>query len=896
MYTGKIDSARSNALNPNKNLADSIIKWTSETAKAILWLVVGIPILASCGLVFGIVGILGGSVSYFSIDLPQVPDLLKYRPKAASLFYAEDGTVIGMFCKEKRFPIKIDEIPVHVIYAFIAAEDARFFLHHGVDVFGIFRAFLKNAQAGDFNQGGSTITQQVTRNLLLNRKKKVSRKIREVLLAFRIEESLRKEQILDIYLNEIYLGKGAYGIEAAARTYFGKRASELTLGEGAFLAALVSNPSRLSQPSELTTARSRRDAVLERMVRHRFIDSIDYRIAVAQEPVFRESLPNTYAIAPYFTETVRQYILQKYGEEKLYTEGLHVWTTCDLKLQEYASGALMRGLRAWESRHKRSPGLVKQLSSSESAVFLKKNSSAALKKGDFVHATITKVHSQTKHAKSSGSQEYTVTLPGNIQVRAQLPSEYKYQVRDLLEFQIVNTRSKDRLELKHIDAPAVQGALVCVENNTGYVRALIGGTDFGRSPFNRAVQARRQPGSAFKPFVYAAALETGRYSPYSYVDDGPVSVWLSDSSEWWSPANSGGGFHGPMILRTALASSRNAVAVKLLLDVGYEPVTELAARMGIGTPLVMSPSLALGASEVTLFDLTGAYSVFPNGGLKIQPVLVKKVTDRYGNVLEDNTLDPVDLSRVVADYGSSDPSKQSPGPEEREAALHRLGRDEIRFTKRYMPSIQRRPDPVRVLTPQTSYLMVSMMHETCTRGTASAVTKLKRKDLCGKTGTTDGAADAWFVGFNSKYSTGVWVGMDTKVSLGSNEYGARAALPIWMDFMKNTLSQEPQNPYPVPEGIVFRERFYAGHEIAPVELLEAGPDLARKGEEPQLDENQHAALASHGMEEAEYVSFYPGFSVPMAMEKTPASRPSFAEDPFSDPFFSNRSKSVREPY
>ncbi|AFM25015.1 penicillin-binding protein 1A [Desulfomonile tiedjei] len=894
MYTGKIDSVRKNALNPNKKLAGSIIGWASETAKAILWLVVGIPILVACGILFGTAGILAGSVSYFSVDLPQVPDLLKYRPKAASLFYAEDGTVIGMFCKEKRFPIKIEEIPVHVIYAFIAAEDVRFFLHHGVDAFGIFRAFLKNAQAGDFNQGGSTITQQVTRNLLLSREKKVSRKIREALLAFRIEKGLRKEQILDIYLNEIYLGKGAYGVEAAARTYFGKRASELTLGEGAFLAALVSNPSRLSKASELTTARSRRDAVLDRMARHGFIDSRNYRMAVAEKLVFRESLPNTYEIAPYFAETVRQYVLQKYGEEKLYTEGLHVWTTCDLKLQEYASGALMRGLRAWESRHKRSPGLVKQLSSSESAAFFKKKSPAALKKGDFIHAMITKVHGQTKNAKLPGTQEYTVALAGNIQVRTQLPSEYRYQVRDVLEFQIVNARSKDRIELKHIDAPAVQGALVCMENNTGYVRALIGGTDFERSPFNRAVQAQRQPGSAFKPFVYAAALETGRYSPYSYVDDGPVSVWLGDSSEWWSPA--GGGFYGSMILRTALAASRNAVAVKLLLDVGYEPVTELAGKMGIGTPLVKSPSLALGASEVTLFDLTGAYSVFPNGGLKIQPVLVKKITDRYGNVLEDNTLDPVDISRVVADYGISGSSAQLHAPEAKKAALYRISRDEIRFTKRYVPAIQRRADPIRVLSPQTSYLMVSMMHETCTRGTASAVTKLKRKDLCGKTGTTDGAADAWFVGFNSKYSTGVWVGMDTKVSLGSNEYGARAALPIWMDFMKNTLSQEPQSPYPVPEGIVFRERFYSKHEIAAVDLLEAGPDLARKGEEPQLEENEHAALASYGTEEADRFSFNPGFSVPMAMEKPPASGRSFAEDPFSDPFFSNQSKSVKEPY
>ena len=808
------------------------------------------PILGICALIAGLLGaVLGGYLS-FSRGLPKIPDLRRYRPKTVSTFYAEDGTVIGIFYREKRFPIALSSIPPNVVNAFLAAEDARFFSHVGVDWIGVARAVVKNVQEGNFVQGGSTITQQVTRNFLLSRKKKISRKIREALLAFRLEETLTKREILELYLNEIYLGKGAYGVEAAARNYFGKATQELTIAEAALLAGLVSNPSKYAPHKNVEASLNRRKFVLESMLRNNFITEDQFQRASVDAPKFRENLPNAYQRAPYFAESVRQYIAAKYGEDRLYNEGLKVWTTCDLSLQRKASQALVKGVRSWEERRKRPTGLIQRLKKSEARAFLAGTAKNPRKVGETVEAIVLSNNSPKRRKKKKGDADFQVcemALKGGATFTVQLGSKIRYRTNDLLHFSV--TESDGRvLTLAPLTLPPVQGALVCIENHTGYVRALVGGTDFERSRFNRAMQAKRQPGSAFKPFVYTAALEWSRYGPQTVVVDEPIAVEVDPTEEEWVPANSDGNFFGPINLRQALAHSRNIAAVKLIMDVGIDTTIRMARNMGIQSQLGKNLSLCLGASEVTPLELTSAYTVFPNMGMRVQPVLVKKVVDRFGNVLEDNTMEPLNTDRAVSQWtpmpqpypSGNDPRFPGPGTHDlaRQARWHSTKRHGVTEGVRASTGIDSalsktfpartvatRLPVQRVLTPHSAYLMTSMLREVCESGTAAKVRRLGITDLAGKTGTTDDCTDAWFVGFSPYYTTGVWIGYDTKTSLGKREYGNVAALPVWTDFMTEVLAGSKSEGYPVPQGIVFWELDKPIQYARREELLRAGPDV-----------------------------------------------------------------------
>lgn len=838
-----------------------------------VWLLAGVPLLFVCALVSGMVGVVTGAYLYFSADLPRIPDLRAYRPKTVSTFYAEDATVIGLFYREKRFPVPIERIPLHVVNSFLAAEDARFFSHPGVDWSGVIRAMLRNIKAGSFAQGGSTITQQVTRNFLLTREKKLSRKIREAILAFRLEKTLSKQEILEIYLNEVYLGNSAYGVESAARTYFGKGCGELTIAEAALLGGLVASPSKYSPTRNLNLALDRRAVVLTAMLRNGFISEKECAEAQTETPTLRDNLPEPYQKAPYFTETVRQYIVERYGEDRLYNEGLQVWTTCDLNLQKKASDALIDGIVAWEGRQGRPTGLLNRLKPSDAREFLNGVPGDSHKPGDLIQALVIENHTPQKTKKKKAEdalQECTLALKGNFQFRMELHSKVRYQRNNLLEFRVTRVDGT-KLTLEHQPLPPIQGAVVCVENETGYVKALVGGVDFDRSPFNRAVQAMRQPGSAFKPFVYAAALEWGHYSPDTVVVDEPIAVAFGPRDEYWVPTNSDGQFLGPINARHALVHSRNAATVKVLMDAGIDGTIAVAHAMGIQSPLGKNMSICLGASEVTPLELTAAYSAFPNMGMRVHPVLVKKVIDRFGRVLEDNTAASVKQTReglndeyamswiqrrMILDQGSHSPGapmppEQQAEPEMKEAGnlrevargqsgesgpslAHRLDRLLGAAGPLSSHNVLRRPDAARVISPQTAYLMLSMLRDVCTSGTAARVSRLRRKDLAGKTGTTDDCSDAWFIGFNSKYTSGVWMGYDAKVSLGRREHGSVAALPVWMDFMREALSGSPQGGYPPPPGIAFlnfqgsrgprRQDFAALLESGPV----PAPELLRK--------------------------------------------------------------------
>ncbi|MBM3299361.1 MAG: transglycosylase domain-containing protein, partial [Deltaproteobacteria bacterium] len=616
----------------------------------IVWLGAGVPLLALVGLGAGILGAVIGGYLAFCRDLPDIPDLRAYRPKTVTTFYAEDGTVIGLFYTEKRFPIPLDTIPDHVVHAFLAAEDARFFSHPGVDLIGVIRAVVTNIKTANFAQGASTITQQVTRNFLLSKEKKFKRKIREAILAFRLEKTLTKREILQLYVNEIYFGKGAYGIEAAARTYFGKTTAELSIAEAALLAGVVASPSKFAPHRNLEGSLHRRDLVLDSMLRNAFISEDQRRFAAEETPSFRENLPNTYQRAPHFVEAVRQYIASQYGEDRVYNDGLQVWTTCDLALDNLASQALLKGAKAWEARQQRPPGLVKRLKPAEARMFVEGPDSEAYEPGDIVETLVLSNDTPKKRDKKKKTedhfQECTLALAGGAKFQMRLESKVPFRPNDLLQFRVVKTEGT-RITLEPEILPPVEGAVVCIENNTGYVRALVGGLDFERSRFNRASQAVRQPGSAFKPFVYTAALEYGLYGPHSIVVDEPIAVIISAHEPEWVPMNSDGSFLGPITLRQALAQSRNVAAVKLIMDVGVEPTIEMARAMGIESRLGKNLSLSLGASEVTPLELTSAYTVFPNMGVRVAPVLVKKVVDRFGKVLEDNTMEPLDISKVA---------------------------------------------------------------------------------------------------------------------------------------------------------------------------------------------------------------------------------------------------------
>lgn len=803
-------------------------KYLGRVSGFIAWIGVGLPMLVLFGLIAGMMGSALGVYLVFSEDLPKIPDLRAYRPKTVSTFYAEDGSVIGLFYKEKRFPIALSSIPPHVINAFLAAEDARFFSHPGIDVIGISRAVVRNLNSGNFSQGASTITQQVTRNFILTKEKKLSRKIREAILSFRLEKSLSKREILNLYLNEIYLGRGAYGIEAAARTYFGKPTQELTIAEAAMIAGLVSNPNKSSPPKNLENALKRREFVLNGMLRNNFISQSQFENAMNETPVFRENLPNPFTRAPYFTEAVRQKIIEKYGAKRLYNEGLQVWTTLDPHLQDTASAALVKGVDAWQKREHRPVGLLRKLKPSEAKDFLNSPAPESLKVGDIVQAVVIEIPAlkqrkkkKKKEASSSLPQdEYSLALRGNLKFSMKLVAGSTYSPNDLLNFQVVEFDGRN-FSLEQLVAPPIQGAVVCIENRTGYIRALVGGLDFERSHFNRATQAMRQPGSAFKPVVYSAALEYAAYSPHTMVVDEPIAVLVDPREPEWVPSNSDGGFIGTTNLTRALALSRNIVAIKLLMDVGLDTTIEMARKMGIQSHLGHNLSLGLGSSEVSPLELTSAYTVFPNMGLRITPVMIKKVVDRFGNVLEDNTqlvvapnenadpfpawvskqVDQVDDYEKPANQGAGEADSAKTGDE----TVQNPGLKLESMLKNSFPN-QKGPEMRvvdRAMSPQTAFLMVSMMTQTCVSGTASRVAKMGRTDLAGKTGTTDGCADAWFVGFNPTYTTGVWMGFDSKVSLGAKEYGGTAALPVWMDFMGEALKNLPSEEYSPPPGIVF---------------------------------------------------------------------------------------------
>ncbi len=782
-----------------------------------------IPLIAVLEIPVFLAGAALGTYMVFSRNLPEIPELASYQPKTVSTFYADDGTVIGIFYKQKRFVVDLAQIPPHVVNAFLASEDGRFFEHSGVDWAGLVRAMVRNVKAGRIMQGGSTITMQVTRNFLLTRERRFSRKIREIILAQQLEKVWGKQKILHVYLNEIYLGESSYGVEAAARCYFDKPMEHLSVAEAALIAGLVAGPARFNPFKNEEVARQKQATVLARMLKVGFINDEEYQKAKTEQLHFKKEVSRPFDLVPDFAEAVRRYIISKYGEDKLLNEGLKVFTTCRVDYQRKALEAMEKGLEEVRSRQKHL-AILRTVPQDQISDLLQKRSTPELQEGKIYQGVVIKVVTR-KNKEIELQVALSKRLRGIVRVNEPNPI---YKVGHVLALRFGGFVDETPLFVPDND-PKLQGALVAIENRTGYVRALVGGATGEHFQFNRATQGKRQPGSSFKPIIYSVALEEKSYSPATIIVDEQIEVELEREDEIWEPRNAGGNFLGPLSLRRALELSRNICTIKILMDVGFDPVIQMARSMGITSTLGRNISLSLGTSEVSLFQLTSAYTVFPNSGIHVDPVLVKRIEDRYGNVLEDNTeiplLDNSEIPRPVpreefrtvptANTGpqnyqeaedDSMPTDEPANPRARQRNDRPKQKASQAVARAEGTSTQPSKRVSAAMSPQTAYIMTSILQGGVKVGTGARMVKyVQRKDLAGKTGTTNNAEDTWFIGFNPEFTAGVWVGFDEKRPLGSREEGARAALPVWGYFMREVLKNRPEKEFPVPPDITFKE-------------------------------------------------------------------------------------------
>ncbi len=708
-----------------------------------------------------------GAYFYFSLNLPKLKGIDDYRPSLPTIMYDRDGNEVSRFFTENRELVSIDQVPRQVINAILAIEDSKYYEHKGIDYLGIFRAFIKNMQAGRVVQGGSTITQQIAKSLLLSNERTYSRKFKEAILARRISTEFTKDEILEIYLNQSYFGNGSYGIESAAKNYFQKHVWELTTSQIALLAGLPKAPSAYDPTRNPDRAKTRRNLVLERMAADGFITEAEKREA-ASLPLGIDPLePDPMDPVAYFAEEVRRHLYETYGEDALYRGGMKVYTTLDSSMQRYAQDAVRKGLEALDKRQGYR-GPIQFVASDDIPQATEKirienglaNSIPGVtdelpwKEGQLIKALVLRVDKEGADLDLGGVAGYLPlsrmkwarpfdTSVDYTEVAVKRADEV-LSSGSLIAVRYLGSKDKEKRVLFALEQePGVEAALVCMDAPTGQVLAMIGGYDFNRSEFNRATQATRQPGSAFKPIVYSAAMDNG-FTPSSIIVDSPIIYDDPAQEIKWKPSNYSERFYGPTTLRTGLVKSRNVVTIKLVQKLGIQAVIQYAKRFGIEQELPRDLSISLGSMGLTPLDLTASYTVFANLGLRASPWLIVKVQDRDGNVLE-----------------------------------------------------QGGAEMVRSLSEDTTFIMQNLLRGVVHSGTGWRARALGRPSG-GKTGTTNDMIDAWYMGFTPRIVTGTWVGFDEEASLGQNETGSRAAAPIWIDFMTNAMEERPVLPFPPP--------------------------------------------------------------------------------------------------
>lgn len=688
-------------------------------------------------------------------DLPSLEALTDYRPKVPLRVYTEDGYLLGEFGEERRAVVKINEVPVALKQAILAAEDERFYQHGGVDTLGVLRAALANLSAGGAKEGASTITMQVARNFFLSGEKTLKRKLSEALLAIKIEHYLSKDQILELYINQIYLGQRAYGFAAASQVYYGKPLEKLSISDIAMLAGLPKAPSRYNPLVNPKRAEARQHYVLRRMHELKFINDEQFKQEMAQPTRVRHSRQVRELAADYVAEIVRQTMFERYQDD-IYRSGLKVYTTIRKPNQEAANAAVLQGILDYDKRHGyRGPeGMIKAEAGKGT---LEDALDDALSDIDVSNGLIPAVilEASPQRIKAFRKNGGVTEISGDGLAKAKKllnekdPAKQKLRRGALIRLSEVN----GKWQLTQL--PQVEAAMVGVDPKTGAVRALVGGFDFNRNKFNHVTQAWRQPGSSFKPFIYSASLEKG-FTAASMIEDEPLvlSAGETGSGQAWEPHNFDGKFEGPIRMRTALTKSKNMVSIRILQGIGVHYAQDYITRFGFSAkdhPAYLA--MALGAGSVTPWQMAGAYSVFANGGYRVTPYLINKIVDSHGKVIEQ-------AKPVIAGRGAT-----------------------------------------QVIDPRNAFIMTSMMQDVARIGTAAKARELGRYDLAGKTGTTNNQMDAWFAGYNPTQVAVVWIGFDQPHSLGGQETGGHAALPIWIRYMSQALQGTPDKPYTVPDGI-----------------------------------------------------------------------------------------------
>jgi penicillin-binding protein 1A len=730
--------------------------------------------------VLSVIAVAGFSLAIYAAwlfhDMPDAADLANYRPPTATRVYAWDGTLIGEYSKERRIYVPYEQIPPQLVKAFLAAEDHNFFQHGGIDVGGLSRAMAKNVvnfARGRRLEGGSTITQQVAKNILLTSDATIGRKLKEAILAHRLEQRLSKEHILELYLNEIWLGYRSYGVASAAYNYFGKPLDELTLAECAYLAALPKGPDNYHPIRRKANSIARRNWILDQMAEHRWVSASAAAVAKKDDLIVQAAPARSkYTHADFFVEEVRRRSLATFGE-KIREGGYYMRTTLDSTLQGYARDSLMTGLERYDRRHgwRGAWGNVPIAPGWQKTALAKSPPSERVRWMAAIVENVSGANVTVTPAKEGASG----LLVGEDVAWARAGKGLK--AGDLV---FIEPAEGGRYFLRQI--PIVNGALVAIEPQSGRVLAMVGGYSYSLSSFNRATQAMRQPGSAFKPFVYATALENN-YTPASVVLDGPISLKGAGGANW-TPENYNRDYLGNLVLRRGLELSRNTMTVRLAQGVGMKKVAESAIRFGVVDDMEPVLAMALGAGETTPLRLTGAYAAFVNGGRRVNPHLIELVQDREGKTIF--RADKRNCPRCRAGFS---------------------GEESPRLT----------PNGTEVIDPVTAYEITNMLQGVVQRGTAAAASSLGRP-LGGKTGTTNEYRSAWFVGFSPDLIVGVFVGFDDNRSLGESETGGVAALPIFIDFMREALKDTPPREFKPPKTARFayvngiREAFRPGTE------------------------------------------------------------------------------------
>ncbi len=756
--------------------------------------------LTKLGLFFLVLGVsvLFVAYKYYEPELPSVDAIREHKLQVPLRVYSADGKLISVFGTKRRIPINIEDVPVWVKQAYIAAEDANFYDHYGFDVKGILRAVWQIVTTGEKQSGGSTITQQLTRNVFLSLDQTWTRKIKELFLAVKLERTISKDEILELYLNKIPLGHRAYGIAAAADVYYGKRLDELTLAESAMLAAPPKAPSRINPVTSPERALARRNYVLGRMLNLGYINQQEHDAAVAEPDRAFVHAPAVELNAPWVAELVRAELVERYGETA-YTDGYTVYTSIHSKLQVAAENAIRNGLHDYDRRHGfRGPIQHHDLSVEGSVELVQQKLEKFPTPGGLQAALVTEVNPEFAIVRLRDGQDADLQFEHSGWAAPYIDNERigkkpaeMTEILDVGDVVMVRRNATGQFELSQI--PNVQGALVSMNPNDGAILAMIGGYDYFLSKFNRATQAKRQPGSGFKPIIYSGALENG-LNAASIINDAPIVFEDDKLEKAWRPENFSEKFFGPTRMREGIVSSRNLVSIRVLNRMGIGPGRRHILKFGFNESDIPSDlSIALGSPNVPPMEMSRAFSVFANGGYLVNPYLIDRILDQDGELLHQH--------RPLL---ACDECETVPKPAIYADAVAPPETTETSFSVDASPAdaAELNLQAPRVISPENQFIIESFMQDVIKRGTGRRALELERNDLAGKTGTANDQIDAWFNGYQRNIVTNVWIGFDTPETLGRGEVGGRAALPMWIEYMRVALADEPAFERDVPPGIV----------------------------------------------------------------------------------------------